>query len=81
MEQDYTATTACIEERSFLEHFAHFTPYGEQKTRMPNENEKVVSFTNFTYDMKVPVSFYADFYALVVPIQTCSSCIETASDI
>ena len=59
-------------EHGLSEHLPYCTPYGEQKTKMPTEEEKFMSFKNYAHCLKVPFTVYADFESLITPLQSCS---------
>lgn len=68
------------EERLLREHVPHCSPYGEQKTRLPETaEEKIMCFRNYTLCNKVPFTIYADFESFIVPYHRCDAPPHTSS--
>ena len=59
------------EQRIFHDHLTYCTEHSPQKIIMPSEKNKIMSFNHEHFQHPVPFVIYADFEALVRPIDTC----------
>ena len=61
------------------DHVPNCTPFGEQKTTMPDHKDRIMPFKNYSYTLKHPFTIYADFESLIVPVASCSPGVEPLS--